>query len=59
MTHGWAIIEKTTKTERLWVSVDDRDGTTSKEWVTDGEAYRMSEQFFTVVRTRQTREVPA
>jgi hypothetical protein len=54
-----AVLEKTTKTERLWIVVDLHDGTTSQEWVADGANYLTPSKQFNALETRQTREVPA
>lgn len=53
------VLEKTTKTERLWIVVDLHDGTTSKEWVADGANYLTSGRRYNAIETQQTREVPA
>ena len=53
------VLEKTTKTERLWIVVDLYDGTTSMEWVADGANYLTSSRRYNAIETRQTREVPA
>lgn len=51
------VLEKTTKTERLHISIDLRDGTVSQEWVPEGHPYRLAANRFTVVTTEKTREV--
>ena len=53
------VLQRTTKTERLWIVVDLHDGTTSKEWVTDGVKYLAPGSRYNTIETRQTREVPA
>jgi len=56
---GYPVVERTTKTERLWIVVDLHDGTTSKEWVADGANYLTSSRRYNAIETQQTREVPA
>lgn len=52
------VVEKTTKTERLWVWVDKETGEATDQWFVDGEA-KVSTATIREVRTNKTREVPA
>lgn len=58
MTKGWAIVEKTTKTERLWVWVDKETGEATDQWFADGAVPTIGTRI-SEVRTNKTREVPA
>jgi hypothetical protein len=52
------VLEKTTKTVRLWVWVDVETGEAVDMWFVDGEA-KTSSATIREVRTNKTREVPA
>lgn len=52
------VLEKTTKTERLWVRVDKETGEATDQWFVDG-AVPTSGTRISEVRTNKTREVPA
>jgi hypothetical protein len=58
MSKNNVVLEKTTKTERLWVWVDVETGEAVDIWFVEGEA-KCSTATVREVRTNKTREVPA
>jgi hypothetical protein len=58
MSKNHVVLEKTTKTERLWVWVDVETGEAVDIWFVEGEA-KCSTATVREVRTNKTREVPA
>lgn len=55
---GYPVVEKTTKTERLWVWVDKDTGEATDNWFTEETGHFVS-CHVSEVRTNKTREVPA
>jgi len=58
MSKGWAVVEKTTKTERLWVWVDKHTGEATDVWLLDGET-PVADFDVCKVLTNKLREVSA